>query len=53
MMRDAYVRPSAIPDGAKDALVGILLHQELPASGCELVPHDSPRQALDFGFWAR
>lgn len=48
LMHGAYIRPSAILDGNKAARVLIRFHQKQPASSCGLIPHDSPRQALNF-----
>lgn len=47
-MHSAYIRASAIPDGNNAAPVSMQLHQKQPASSCGLIPHDSPRQALNF-----
>lgn len=48
LMHSAYIRPSAILDGNKAAPILILFLQMQPASSCGLIPHDSPRQALNF-----
>lgn len=48
LMHSAYIRPSAILDGNKAAPILILFLQKQPASSCGLIPHDSPRQALNF-----
>lgn len=48
LMHSAYIRASAIVDGNNAARVLILFHQKQPASSCGLIPHDSPRQGLNF-----
>lgn len=48
LMHGAYIRPSAILDGNKAARILIPFLQRQPASSCGLIPHESPRQALDF-----
>lgn len=48
LMHSAYIRASAIRDGKNAARVFMQFHQKWPASSCGLIPHDSPRQALNF-----
>lgn len=48
LMHTAYIRASAILDGNNAARVLMQFHQKQPASSCGLIPHDSPRQALNF-----
>lgn len=48
LMHSAYIRAAAIRDGKNAARVLMRFHQKRPASSCGLIPHDSPRLALNF-----